>query len=59
MNTTETKAAYADARRTALVMEGVAYRDLDDGSEAQAAALAKAAAYMEARMNHIDSLLIA
>jgi hypothetical protein len=57
MTLAETKIAYADARRTTLVMVDVAHRDFAAGSDALVAALAKASAYMDARMDHIDSLI--
>jgi hypothetical protein len=56
MNAIDRKSAYADAHKTGLVMEEVARRTLPHSSDALAAALAKANAYVMAREDHIDSL---
>lgn len=57
MTHTERKAAYADAAHTGRVMSGTARRTL--AGDALDAALTKANAHVEARMDHIDGLFAA
>ena len=56
MNAMDRKEAYAGAHNTGLVMIESAYRTLPHSSDALATALAKANAWVVARMDHIDSL---
>lgn len=56
MNATDRKTAYADAAATGRVMEKAAYANLPHSSDALAEAIAKAAEYVWARMDHIDGL---
>jgi monomeric isocitrate dehydrogenase len=56
MNAIERKEAYADAHKTGLVMVESARRNFPSGSDALVEALAKAEAYVVARMDHIDGL---
>jgi len=58
MNAVDRKEAYADARKTGIVLVNSAYRNHPHSSDGLYLALAKAEAYVVARMDHIDSLFI-